>query len=69
MKSLKLNSFSKFRMEKKELRQIIGGNVCGCACSSNSEYSNGTANHAGGKHSPGLMTDQTIFLDEVVVTP
>lgn len=39
-------------------------------CEKNETNDNGEANHSGGKFSPNVpKTDQTIFIDEVVVTP
>ncbi|RGN32326.1 TIGR04149 family rSAM-modified RiPP [Bacteroides oleiciplenus] len=71
MKTLKLNSFESYKLERKAVRQILGGAMCGCACKgSSSENDNGTENQKGGKYSKGeLKTNQTIFTDEVVITP
>ena len=71
MKTLKLNSFESYKLETKAVRQILGSATCGCACKgSSSEYDNGTENQKGGKHSDNVpITSQTIFTDEVVITP
>ena len=52
----KFQSLARSAMNEREMRSLSGGNVCGCACRSNSTMDNGSANHAG------------YFLDEVVVT-
>jgi natural product precursor len=71
MKSLKMNSLSQNALEAREMRELVGaGPACGCGCNGpSSTYDNGTANHAGGKHSKGSMTEQVWFLDEVVCRP
>ena len=33
-------------MNEREMKSLSGGNVCGCACRSNSTMDNGSANHA-----------------------
>ena len=69
-KKIKLNTFQGIEMKREDLRQICGGAECGCACEKNETNDNGDANHSGGKFSPNVpKTDQTIFIDEVVVTP
>lgn len=67
MKSLKLNSLSTSKLEKKELSKIVGGTVCGCACRSNSNDANGYANHDGGLNSPGDQAKMNHYLDSPVV--
>ena len=70
MDCLKLTSLSKGALGAREMRNLVGGNVCGCACNgSSSTQDNGTANHAGGKRSKGTMEQLQWFIDEVVVTP
>jgi len=56
-------------LNEREQKSLSGGNVCGCACRSNSTMDNGSANHAGNLNSRGAsMTEMTYFLDEVVVS-
>lgn len=67
MKKFDFNSLSKRELSEREMNSLSGGNVCGCGCVSNSNYDNGTANHAGNKSSNLPMDKLTYFLDEVVV--
>lgn len=65
----KFQSLAQSAMNEREMRSLSGGNVCGCACRSNSTMDNGSANHAGNLNSKGAtMSEMTYFLDEVVVT-
>lgn len=65
----KFQSLARNAMNEREMRSLSGGNVCGCACRSNSTMDNGSANHAGNLNSKGAtMSRMTYFLDEVVVT-
>ncbi len=65
----KMSELAKMAMSEREMNSFAGGETCGCACRSVSTMDNGSANHAGGLYSNGPTTKQTIFLDEVVVTP
>lgn len=42
----KFQSLARSAMNEREMRSLSGGNVCGCACRSNSTMDNGSANHA-----------------------
>ncbi len=64
-----MNELAEMAMSEREMNSFAGGDTCGCACRSVSTMDNGSANHTGGLYSNGPKTDQTIFLDEVVVTP
>lgn len=64
-----MNELAEMAMSEREMNSFAGGETCGCACRSVSTLDNGSANHAGGLHSKGSITGQTIFLDDVVVTP
>ena len=65
----KFQSLAQSAMNEREMKSLSGGNVCGCACRSNSTMDNGSANHAGNLNSKGAtMSVMTYFLDEVVVT-
>ena len=67
MKSLKMNSLSQNALEAREMRELVGGNVCGCGCHGpSSTDDNGWANNAGGKHSTGQQ-DVYIDLDPIIV--
>lgn len=68
MKKFDFNALSKRELSEREMNSLSGGNVCGCGCVSNSNYDNGTANHAGNKSSKLSMEKMTYYLDEVVVT-
>ena len=64
----KFQSLAQSAMNEREMKSLSGGNVCGCACRSNSTMDNGSANHAGNLNSKGAtMSEMTYFLDEVVV--
>lgn len=65
----KMSELAKMTMSEREMNSFAGGATCGCACRSVSTLDNGSANHAGGLYSKGPKTDQTFFLDDVVVTP
>lgn len=66
----KYQDLAQSAMNEREMKSLSGGNVCGCACRSNSTMDNGSANHAGNLNSKGAsMSEMTYFLDEVVVTP
>lgn len=65
----KMSELAKMAMSEREMNSFAGGATCGCACRSVSILDNGSANHAGGLYSKGPKTDQTFFLDDVVVTP
>lgn len=57
MKDLKLNNLSKNKLEKKELNNARGGQLCGCGCyysgsGGSSSNDNGCANADGGMRSP-----------------
>lgn len=65
----KMSELAKMAMSEREMNSFAGGATCGCACCSVSTLDNGSANHAGGLYSKGPKTDQTFFLDDVVVTP
>lgn len=69
MKDFNFDALSKRELSEREMNSLSGGNVCGCGCVSNSNYDNGTANHAGNKSSNLPMEKLTYYLDEVVVTP
>ena len=64
-----MSELAKMAMSEREMNSFAGGATCGCACRSVSTLDNGSANHAGGLYSKGPKTDQTFFLDDVVVTP
>lgn len=65
----KMSELAKMAMSEREMNSFAGGATCGCACRSVSTLDNGSANHTGGLYSKGPKTDQTFFLDDVVVTP
>ena len=69
MKTLKFSALAQNALNEREMNALAGGNVCGCACRSNSTMDNGTANHAGNLSSKGSMTEMVYFLDPVIVTP
>lgn len=69
MKTLKFSALAQNALDEREMNALAGGNVCGCACRSNSTMDNGTANHAGNLSSKGSMTEMVYFLDPVIVTP
>ncbi len=64
-----MNELAEMAMSEREMNTFAGSATCGCACRSASTYDNGSANHAGGLHSKGPLTGQTIVLDDVIVTP
>lgn len=47
MKTLKLSALARNALNEREVSALAGGNVCGCACRTNSTMDDGTANHAG----------------------
>lgn len=51
MKDFNFEALSSRELSEREMNSLSGGNVCGCGCVSNSNYDNGTANHAGNKRS------------------
>lgn len=65
----KMSELAQMAMSEREMNSFAGGATCGCACRSVSTMDNGSANHAGGLCSSGPKTNQTFFLDDVVVTP
>lgn len=69
MKDFNFEALSNRELSEREMNSLSGGNVCGCGCQSNSNYDNGTANHAGNKSSDLPMDKLTFYLDEVVVKP
>lgn len=66
-KNLKFSALAQKALNEREMQSLSGGNVCGCACRSNSTMDNGTANHAGNLSSKGSITELTFFLDTVEV--
>ena len=43
MKTLKFSALAQNALNEREMNALAGGNVCGCACRSNSTMDNGTA--------------------------
>ena len=62
MKTLKFSALAQNALNEREMNALAGGNVCGCACRSNSTMDNGTANHAGNLSSKGSMTEMVYLL-------
>ena len=58
MKTLKFSALAQNALNEREMNALAGGNVCGCACRSNSTMDNGTANHAGNLSSKGSMRSE-----------
>lgn len=68
MKTLKLSSLTQNALSEREMNAYVGGNECGCACSSNSTMANGSANYNGNLSSKAPMTEMVYFIDAAVVT-
>lgn len=65
----KITNLADMAMSERTMNSFAGGATCSCACRKASSLDNGSANHAEGLSSPGIKTDQDIWLDDVIVKP
>ncbi len=68
LKRISLKKLAENSLDNREMRNLKGGNVCGCGCcyagtpGGSSTTDNGNANNKSNYHSPGCP-------NEIVVTP
>lgn len=69
MKSMKINQLERCAISDNEMRNIHGGQTCGCSCyyrnvGGSSINANGSANWAGSKNSPIKTADAALMVPD-----